>query len=280
MRTRSRGSAVMATVAAMLAGAVLLVSSAPAATKYVSKLPPAGTIELYKPNYIVYDETRGDNWQLKFQTSVRMNLVPVARLYLGFTQESYWDLGQDSAPFREHDFNPELFLKFERHPADTLLTTLFDHVRRAQLGVEHQSTGVAGVHSRGWNLLYANLRFDLNGLPWIPLDERAGSRLSVYPRLWIILNRSKENRDIVKYTGFGSPVECGANMIIALRIENRVRTAVEFGKRYAQVEVGVRPGASQNFHFHGRYWSGYGEGLIGYDRFSRSFGLGISFIKD
>jgi outer membrane phospholipase A len=97
-------------------------------------------------------------------------------LWFGYTQQSHWQVFNKglSAPFRETNYAPEVFLTL---PTDYTLFGL--RGRFASLGLLHQSNGQSGTLSRSWNRVYAQFgweygdRFNLIFQPWYRLKENA-----------------------------------------------------------------------------------------------------------
>jgi phospholipase A1/A2 len=79
-------------------------------------------------------------------------------VYLAYTQTMFWSLFEDSGPFKEINFRPELFFRFEsgNNFLNDLDIPVFDYF---QAGWEHRSNGQAGLTSRGWDRYYAQLQF-------------------------------------------------------------------------------------------------------------------------
>jgi len=126
---------------------------------------------LYKPNYFVFELYDNDNEWYKF------NSIPDARfqvsyafgvtvknsrfLFVTYSQKSFWSLSKNSKPFREHNFNPGAFVY-----SDSLATKVLQFLTRTiffkyatELGIEHESNGIDGLDSRGWNRVYGKLDF-------------------------------------------------------------------------------------------------------------------------
>src|SRR3546814_8016503 len=73
-------------------------------------------------------------------------------LHFGYTQRMFWDLGAYSSPFRNIDFQPELFYL-------TPSTTLSNGISlRAQGGIRHESNGRDGDASRSITSIYIATR--------------------------------------------------------------------------------------------------------------------------
>jgi phospholipase A1 len=151
------------------------------------------TLTTRKPNYIAYSyldnlnreayEFTGDadklehteiKFQLNFQTKLADDLFErQADLWFSYTQVSYWQLfsGDISAPFRETNYEPEIYASF---------LTDYDFFgldgRVVNLGVVHQSNGRAEPLSRSWDRAYVQFIFTrddfaLSLKPWYRFKE-------------------------------------------------------------------------------------------------------------
>ena len=70
------------------------------------------------------------------------------RLYLGYTQNSIWDLSTESKAFRDTSYRPSLFWKWERARG---AKAFFDGAR---VGFEHESNGGDADTSRSINIFF------------------------------------------------------------------------------------------------------------------------------
>ena len=74
-------------------------------------------LSTYKPNYFLFGA--GGDTQVAFQFSFRYDLLPSATwvsVYFGYTQRSFWDLYEGSAPFSENNYNPEINFRWNFFP--------------------------------------------------------------------------------------------------------------------------------------------------------------------
>jgi len=130
-----------------------------------------------------------------FQLSIKAKLWPAAfggkaGLWLGYTQRTFWQLYDidESAPFRTTDHEPELIVSFK-----TGFRLLGFDGRFVQIGLSHQSNGMARPLSRNWNRLVANV-----GL------ERGPLSLLVTGWARVLFKPGKnENPGITRYLGHG-----------------------------------------------------------------------------
>lgn len=221
------------------------------------------------PNTEVYDFTYEDkpkkveaNFQLSFKIRLWKNLFKNnGDLFCAYTQRSFWQVYDEvlSSPFRETNYEPELFIKF-----DTDFDILGFNHRAFTFGINHQSNGRSGVRSlsRSWNRIYAdfilqrgNLGIGLRSWYRIPEDDD-----------------DDDNPDITEYLGNGEFF--GAYKIkknvFSFKFRNNLRInenrgAAELGWSYP---IGKIRGYVQ-------YFVGYGESLIDYNYKSNRIGVGI-----
>jgi phospholipase A1 len=135
-------------------------------------------LSTHKPNYILLiahnedtnedpfelqfpdDDTAADDTEVKFQISAKyplaFNLLGENTLYFAYTNRSFWQLyNENSAPFRETNHEPEIFLLM---PTDWELFGFKNSF--INLGFVHQSNGRGGTLSRSWNRIYASFLFE------------------------------------------------------------------------------------------------------------------------
>jgi len=227
-----------------------------------------------KPNSTPYtDLGEGDlqHAEVKMQLSIKVPLLQNDifttgdSLYFGFTMQSYWQFynTQLSAPFRETDYQPEIFYTFP----------LFLHEgaegAALRLGVEHQSNGRSQPQSRSWNRIYtewiyARHNYMVTFRPWyrIPEDKKKDPMDA----------NGDDNPDIDDYMGYFElqgvwdyeRYEFSALVRNNLRSDNR--GAIELGWSFPL--WGRVRGYAQ-------YFNGFGESLIDYNYRMERFGVGL-----
>ncbi len=107
-----------------------------------SENEPIRFFERYKPSYFLLGSPI-----TKVQVSMKVQILRNSHLYFGYTQLMMWDLFKESAPFRDLNFNPELFYRFRLGGEN-------ETARDLDIGNEHESNGKAGPDSRSWNRFY------------------------------------------------------------------------------------------------------------------------------
>jgi phospholipase A1 len=120
----------------------------------------------YKPSYIIMGWGSMDessrlqsndlvlvNFSMKYDFFHKLRLG----IYLGYTQTMFWGLFEDSGPFKEINFKPELFFRFESG-YNFLGDAVVPGLDYFQAGWEHRSNGKDGTASRGWDRAYAQVQ--------------------------------------------------------------------------------------------------------------------------
>lgn len=211
--------------------------------------------------------------EIKYQISLKVNLANHlfhnnGDLYLGYTQFSLWQAynSRDSAPFRETNYEPELFMSFTNHQR----FFGFDNTIN-RIGIIHQSNGRGGENesdqnsvSRSWNRIYAEAilqrgHWTLSLMPWWRIPEA---------------RHNDNNRNIEKYLGWGK-------VGVLYTTNNGQEVSLETKGNPFTGRLGTE--LDYTFPLNGRlrgmvqYYHGYGESMIDYDHRVNRFGLGLSF---
>lgn len=228
----------------------------------------------YKMNYLLpatYDgashaddrKKTESKFQLSFQKNLIDNLFGLHETFvLGYTQTSWWQTAAESAPFRETNYQPEIFMVMPHFDKESFL-------KAYQFGLLHESNGQDVPKSRSWNRLYAKAYLQLGGL-------------IVAPRVWYRLPENADtddNPNIDDYLGYGDLeliYPWGAHTFKLLARHNmhfnpQSRGAVQFDWTFPLWDDGL-------FGYIQLY-SGYGESLIDYDKRSDRIGIGFALSR-
>lgn len=211
----------------------------------------------------------GARTEAVFQMSAKYRLFETP-IYFAYTQISFWQAYDEnnSAPFRETDYNPELFFRTKQFP-------LWNGQFGADLGIEHESNGQKPPISRSWNLLYAgpyyyhsDLLVYLKLRYRIPEDEKESPDAAV----------GDDNPDITDYLGYSDLhiyYRFLRNHTVHLMIRGNLRT----GNGGAMVMYSLPVPRSTTSFFTVRITQGYGESLVDYKKSLTRVGIGIMFAK-
>lgn len=225
--------------------------------------------DAYRFNSDWADEIK--HYEAKFQLSIKVPLTnkPVFTdsdgFYVGFTIQSWWQLyaGEISAPFRETNYQPEVFYLtgLNWHP--------FGGNTAVMLGLEHQSNGRTQLLSRSWNRVYTNFLFEkdnfaLSVRPWYRLreDEKDDPNES----------EGDDNPDIEKFLGhfeLRSAYRWNEHEF-SLMGRNNLRS-----DNKGAVELGWSFPLSGHLKGFVQYFNGYGESLVDYNNNTERLGVGI-----
>lgn len=229
----------------------------------------------YKENYflpISYDTKKRSNREqneVKFQVSLKKpisyNLFNLKEtINFGYTQTSWWQLYDDSAPFRETNYQPEIFMEIPYGEKDKTI------IKGFKIGLLHESNGQNEDKSRSWNRIYLTSYLQTGNL-------------FIIPRVWYRLKENKENDDnpdIHKFLGYGDltfayPYK---QHTFKLLLRNNLRLNSE-NKGFAQLDWTFPFFNSKNYFGYIQASTGYGESLIDYDIKSDKIGFGISLSR-
>ncbi len=238
--------------------------------------PPA--LSTYEPMYFIVG-TR-ENATAKMQLSFKYRpfdeevfgkgiFAPLSKLHFGYTQASLWDIGQESAPFRDTSYRPGIFY------LEPDLWRSADGGRRLSFaaGLEHESNGRDGESSRSINSAYLRPRWRANfgrDYYWV-----------LSPKFVTYLEKS-DNDDIADYRGY---VDLnirlgrydGFEVSSILRKGNRTAGSIQLDLTYP---IRRRILVDAGGFVHLQYFNGYGESLLDYNVHRRSqVRLGFSIVR-
>lgn len=229
----------------------------------------------YESNYAIYTWTSdlnkeaisSYNWseharkdEVKFQISLAFPLWrgiagDNSVLAASYTQRSWWQLSNshESAPFRETNYEPQLFLGWatDYRFGDWTLQDV-------EVGYNHQSNGRSDPTSRSWNRLYTRLAAKNN-------------HFLVEVKPWYVLGDSNDNPDITKYMGYYQ-LKLGYELgdwILSAKGQYNWNTG------YGGAELGVSYPITKHVRVYSQLYSGYGESLIDYNFNQTRIGIGV-----
>ncbi|RXJ78568.1 phospholipase [Arcobacter sp. F155] len=231
-------------------------------------------IYAYQENYffpISYDtkskEDRKRN-EAKFQLSIKKPIIHDffgfdETFYFGYTQTSWWQIYDDSSPFRETNYKPEVFVTVPYGKKDETALKGF------KAGFLHESNGQSEEKSRSWNRIYLETYFQYK-------------HLFVVPKVWYRLKEDKDsddNHDIDDYLGYGDltlmyPYK---DHTFKLLLRNNLKSSDN--RSYGQLDWTFPFFGSKNTFGHIQISSGYGESLIDYNEDITRINFGISLSR-
>lgn len=247
-----------------------------------SSYPPPGFFQPYKKNYLIVGAMRnkddtpafsGNNFDMKFELGMMFSLIPNANnssgalpLHFGYSQIAWWDISEDSAPFQELNYNPEVFYDFagpDRISAPDL-SRMRNLLYIDRLGLEHQSNGLNDERSRSWDRIYIQREFVFSEV------------LSFDVKLWKVLNKDRFNENITDYLG-NLQITTQVNLNNFAEIALKTLQGRETSKISYQLDITLPMSNWVNSKFFLSYYDGYGEALINYNKRSKSLRAGFHF---
>lgn len=221
-------------------------------------------IKYYKPIYFAYGEPLS-----KLQFSFRIPLFEEFPLNFAYSQIIFWELQEESKPFLDATYNPDIFYRFGM--GDGML-------RSIDWGIwEHNSNGKGGQESRSYDQTYARLNYAYESKSWL-------TQFSAKARY--LFNNDDTNSDINDYIG---PFEFEVkflqlydSLFDRLEVAFNIRPGGKWGTEMDQGGYKI----SFNFHlgglkvvpaFYVEYYHGYAETLINYNEKVDEFRGGLMF---
>ena len=207
-----------------------------------------------------------DHTEVEFQLSLKVkaaeNIFSTrADVWVAYTQQSQWQVYNSgiSRPFRETDYQPEIFTVL---PTDYELLGLTG--RFVSLGLVHQSNGRADPLSRSWNRAYAQFGFErgdfsLFARPWYRFKENAAD---------------DDNPDLIRYMGYGDLLavyKAGGHEFSLLA---RYNPSTDYGALQAGWSFPIH----ERLKGYVKIFTGYGETLIDYNWKQTTIGIGVLLI--
>ena len=217
------------------------------------------------PMYIVAG-TRGGN-TARFQLSFKYRLFDASSgfgqdqpwlsgLFFGYTQNALWDLSSDSKAFRDTNYRPQVFWRWQRTDDRAWLDG-------ARLGVEHESNGSLSTLSRSVDVLFLR--------PEWRWQLRNGHSIEFTPKVYGYLEK-EENPDIAQYRGhvdwrarYDAAGEWLATGVLRLGTAGKASLLLDVSRRVRDLRFGPVGG-----FFHIQFFAGYGEDIVDYNLRRRS----------
>lgn len=221
-----------------------------------------------------YDKRYEAEFQMSVKKPLSFDLLGLNEaIVFAYTQKVWWQLYANSAPFRETNYEPEIFITFPSPDAVDAQIGL----KGVRFGYVHESNGRGGLQSRSWNRLYLSTLWQHGNL-FTAL--RAWYRLPEDRKTYPLDPDGDDNPDITDYLGYGDlsfsyiygkhQVDLMLRNNLHLNGENRGAAALDWSYPLPYTE---------HSFWYVKLFSGYGESLIDYNRYVNKFAIGLSFSR-
>jgi len=179
-------------------------------------------------------------------------------LWFAYTQRSFWQLYNldDSSPFRETNYEPEVLVNVGTHFSIFGLKARF-----IQVGINHQSNGQSEPLSRSWNRIVANIGIEKGNL-------------SLLLKGWYrIPDADDDNPGLTHYVG---PGEVWAYYFLKKhRFGIMVRDNLNFRQNRGAIQLEWSFPLFAMVAGYVQYFLGYGESLLDYNHRVNRIGVGF-----
>ena len=195
-------------------------------------------------------------------------------VWLGYTQQSYWQLfhGGISRPFRTTDHEPEVVYIYP-HMIDLPGGWKY---RLSGLGLTHQSNGQSLPLSRSWNRVYlmGAAEKDLGG----------DASLTLQARVWQRLRESSGSDDNPGISDFIGRAEVAGTWQInklhslGMTVRHSLKSEARGSVKLEWMKASTAIADSAALRYHVQLFSGYGDSMIDYNRRRNVLSVGLSLV--
>jgi len=210
----------------------------------------------------------GKDMEVIYQLSAKVRMFDM-NLYFAYTQKSFWQPfnSSSSSPFRETDYNPELF--YQIPPGSMMLNDL-----GLNIGLEHESNGGSLQLSRSWNRAYITPYYMRStDMFYMKLWHRFAENAKTTPQD----SEGDDNPDILDFYGY-TEFHYERQLYHGQHFHMMLRGNYNTGKGAINLIYDI-PTGSKDMYYHLSLWNGYGESLIDYNHAIKRIGLGVSFSR-
>lgn len=216
-------------------------------------------------NTAINSTTANAKYQISFKQMISRSVLPwETYLYLTYSQKAFWDIYQESYPFREINFNPTIGVGRAFFDADDRLQGI------GTLNFEHESNGRDSIFSRSWNRLSLEYKTAI------------GSKTILSLKGWVPFGYKNGNPDLLDYVGLGELTASHDFIPNKLSLEMKLRKGLLWDtKGMLRTRVYYRPFKSKSNQYIMLEWfAGHAENLINYEQFTTMVRIGYVIKTD
>ncbi|MFQ9316519.1 phospholipase A [uncultured Dysgonomonas sp.] len=236
-----------------------------------SVLDKQAPFAVYKDNYMVTGiplnksvtrKTADAFFQFSIRHRVTRSVLPFnSFLYITYSQKSFWDIYDESSPFRDTNYNPGIGIGRYVIKDNKLKGAMM-------ISLEHESNGKAGEDSRSWNYINLSAKYFYN------------MRLSAKAQIYLPYVDGVNNKDLLRYKGYGifsvNYIDKENLWWFSLNIIPRDKII----NPNLHTSLSFRVSKNSNQYLTLDYYAGYGEGLLNYKKYTNQVRIGFTIKPD
>lgn len=222
---------------------------------------------IYKDNYFItgiplnqeIDRQSTDvKYNISFKQLITRNTLPWdTYLFVTYSQKSFWNIYDESSPFKEINFNPSIGLGKPIYDDNDRLSGVLS------LMFEHESNGRDSIYSRSWNNLHLSYRTSLS------------EKSKLKAKLWLPFQYKEGNPDLLEYIGLAELTYSRTLIPQKLEAEIMLRKGLNWAwKGAVRTRLFYTPFKDNNQGFMLEVFNGYSESLINYTEEVHSIRIG------
>lgn len=233
------------------------------AIKMADRMP---AFAVYRDTYFVTgvplnEKITKNSADASFQISIRQRLtrsiLPFKTfLYLTYTQKSFWNIYAQSSPFKDTNYNPGLGLGKYILYNDRVVGAAF-------VQLKHESNGRDGEDSRSWNYLSMSMKYYFN------------TRFNIAGEIWVPYVDGGENKDLLDYRGLGFVSINYTSNKHRWWLSADINPRKGWGNVNTTLTAAFRMSDRSNQYLFARFYQGYGESLLDYNKYAMNIRIGI-----
>ena len=216
----------------------------------------------YQPTYFVMGKD-----DIKLQLSGKYRIARNFNLYAAFTQTMFWSIFSDSQPFKDINYNPEMFYRLVEIDSDT------DLLKSIDFGFVHRSNGKDGPDSRSVNRVFVKTN----------LVTQIGRHDIVADLMVYKITDDEKSNDSRKYLGYWDFIIYVSDLVRHNNSRLNLQFKLNAGANIYNTNMGGRTigliydFGSENFNpsLYLQYYSGYMENLLEYNKNTDQVRLGF-----
>ncbi|MCK9455599.1 MAG: phospholipase A [Sulfurimonas sp.] len=218
---------------------------------------------LQYPGYGEFNNNTEVEFQISLKKIISYNFFNLNEIIsFGYTQEVWWQFYSDSAPFRETNYRPEIWLTL---PLQDKIDSKYIP-KALKIGFWHESNGMGDPLSREWNQLFVDFVFQHKNLI---TTIRASA-----------VDAGDNNKDITSYLGHG---HLKINYFLKKhQFDLTWRNNLKFNGNNngsLKAEWSYPIGRSKNNFWYIKLFNGYGASLVDYNHHQSRISFGFLFSR-